>query len=106
MAHRPTPDQTRRDRSLERLRAASRGLAVAAVAAAAVLAAVAQHAFGGHSGEASAATVDRAVSVAPPDDVPAIVSDPAPLQPPPAPPAPVTQPPPAAAAPPPVSGGS
>jgi len=98
-------DATRRDRAVARVRAAGRGLAVAAVAAAAVLSAVAQHAFRGHSGEASAATAGRRVSVAPPDQVPAIAGDPAPLQPPPAPPAAVA-PAPAPAPAPPVSGGS
>jgi hypothetical protein len=104
-----------RDRALRRVRLAAWGVGVGAAALTGGLSVVAAHAFKGHTGKARAtpAVARRAhaaarVRVPPPERVPAIAGDPAPLQP----PAQAPAQPPAAAVPqeqapaPPVSGGS
>lgn len=107
-----------RDRALRRIRTVHRIAGVTVAGATAGLSLLASHAFKGHAGNASAATVPAvvtaptprpAVQVPPPEAVPAIAGDPAPLEPPPAAPQPSPQaavPEPAPAPPPVVSGGS
>jgi hypothetical protein len=117
------PSAASRDRALRRVRLAAWGVGVGAAALTGGLSVVAAHAFKGHNGKARVTTAvarsTRAVThvkVPPPERVPAIAGQPAPLQPPAQPPAqqsaqPPTQQPPAAvpqeqAPAPPVSGGS
>jgi hypothetical protein len=109
------PSAASRDRALRRVRLAAWGVGVGAAALTGGLSVVAAHAFKGHNGKARVtAAVARSpravkhVKVPPPERVPAIAGQPAPLQPPAQPPA---QQPPAAvpqeqAPAPPVSGGS
>jgi hypothetical protein len=100
----------RRDRTLARVRVLNWGLGLGAVAAAGGLSVAAAQSFKGHTGATTATTaatrpVTR-VRVPPPQHVPAISGQPAPLLPPAQPPAaaPATQDPGGGA--PPVSGGS
>jgi hypothetical protein len=106
-----SPSAASRDRALRRVRLAAWGIGVGAAALTGGLSVVAAHAFKGHNGKArvtaavarSARTAAR-VSVPPPQRVPAIAGQPAPLQPPAQPPAAAV---PQEQAPaPPVSGGS
>jgi uncharacterized protein YggE len=107
------PSPASRDRALRRVRVAAWGVGVGAAALTGGLSVVAAHAFKGHDGKARAtattAVARRARAVAhvrvpPPQRIPAIAGQPAPLQPPPQPPA-ATVPQEQAPAPP-VSGGS
>jgi hypothetical protein len=105
------PSPASRDRALRRVRLAAWGVGVGAAALTGGLSVVAAHAFKGHDGKVRAATAvarrARAaarVTVPPPQRIPAIAGQPAPLQPPPQPPAAAV---PQQQAPaPPVSGGS
>jgi hypothetical protein len=105
------PSAASRDRALRRVRLAAWGVGVGAAALTGGLSVVAAHAFKGHDGKtrltAAVARTARAgarVKVPPPENIPAIAGQPAPLQPPPQPPAAAV---PQQQAPaPPVSGGS
>jgi hypothetical protein len=88
------PSAASRDRALRRVRLAAWGVGLGAAALTGGLSVVAANAFKGHDGKARVtAAVARSVragahvSVPPPQRVPPIAGQPAPLQPPPQPPA-------------------
>lgn len=106
----PVTDPSGRDRSVRAVRLVGWAAGLGAAGLTAVLSVVSAHAFKGHDGKTDAAEPVRgsrpvaALTVPPPQDVPAISGAPAPLQPPAQPPTAVA--PPAEQVPVPTSGGS